>query len=185
MVLNQRADRISDSGFSCAWSASNHTHWGGKSGSYKAPISRIDFAGCANNLICRIEDAKWVDIWDHYGAQGADFDDTTDPEAKLANALGFVAGVGNNKFNPTGKITRQEAATMLMRIGQEYGLEPTSDPVAFSDVAADSWAKAGIDYVSALGIMSGIGGNKFDPNGLYTYEQTILTVLRLYNLVRE
>lgn len=152
---------------------------------HKAPISRIDFAGCANNLICQIEDAKWADIWDHYSDQGADFDDTNDPEAKLANALGFVAGVGNNKFNPTGKITRQEAATMLMRIGQAYGLEPTSDPVAFSDVAADSWAKAGIDYVSALGIMSGIGGNKFDPNGLYTYEQTILTVLRLYNLVTE
>lgn len=152
---------------------------------HKSPISRAEFAGCGNNLICQIEDVLWADIWDQYSSQGVDFEDTNDPDVKLANALGFVSGVGNNKFNPTGKITRQEAATMLMRIGQKYGLEPTADPVAFSDVAVDSWAKEGIDYVSSLGIMSGIGNNKFDPNGLYTYEQTILTVLRLYNAICE
>lgn len=152
---------------------------------HKSPISRAEFAGCGNNLICQIEDVLWVDIWDQYSSQGVDFEDTNDPDVKLANALGFVSGVGNNKFNPTGKITRQEAATMLMRIGQKYGLEPTSEPIAFSDVAADSWAKEGIDYVSSLGIMSGVGDGKFDPNGLYTYEQTILTVLRLYNAICE
>lgn len=152
---------------------------------HKSPISRAEFAGCGNNLICQLEDTLWVDMVDQYSAQGTTFEDTTDPDIQLANALGFVTGVGNNKFNPNGKITRQEAATMLMRIGQKYGLEPTSDPVAFSDVTADSWAKAGIDYVSSLGIMSGVGNNKFDPNGFYTYEQTILTVLRLYNLITE
>lgn len=152
---------------------------------HKSPISRAEFAGCGNNLICQIEDVLWVDLVDQYGSQGADFEDTTDPEVKLANALGFVSGVGNNKFNPNGKITRQEAATMLMRIGQKYGLEPTSERIAFSDVVADSWAKEGIDYVSSLGIMSGVGDGKFDPNGLYTYEQTILTVLRLYNAICE
>ena len=68
----------------------------------------------------------------------------------------------------------------------QYG----SQGVDFEDtnapgVAADSWTKESINYVSALGIMSGVGNIKFDPNGFYTCEQTILTVLRLYNLITE
>ncbi|MCD7778180.1 MAG: S-layer homology domain-containing protein, partial [Clostridiales bacterium] len=41
------------------------------------------------------------------------FDDTHNESVTSAAALEIVAGVGNNKFNPNGNITRQEAARML------------------------------------------------------------------------
>ena len=40
-----------------------------------------------------------------------------------ANGAGIVTGIGNNKFNPEGTITRQEAATMVARAAKTLGLE--------------------------------------------------------------
>ena len=38
--------------------------------------------------------------------------------------------------------------------------------------------------VSAAGIMQGTGGNFFSPQMTYSREQSILTVLRLYELLK-
>ena len=55
---------------------------------------------------------------------------------------------------------------------------------AFSDSAAiASWAAAGVGQVQAAGIMEG-NGSAFTPQGAYTREQCILTVLRLYQLTQ-
>lgn len=42
-----------------------------------------------------------------------------------------------------------------------------------------SWALTGVGYVSAKGIMSGVGDNRFDPQGKHTREQAIVTFARL------
>ena len=32
--------------------------------------------------------------------------------------------------------------------------------------------------------MKGVGDNKFDPNGVYTREQSIVTMMRLFDIVK-
>ena len=70
-----------------------------------------------------------------------------------ANAYGIVNGVGENKFNPGGTITRQEAATMVARAAKLCGMDTAmtaaetrdmlaqfGDYVTVADWAADSLA---------------------------------------------
>ena len=54
-------------------------------------------------------------------------------------------------------------------------------PHVFADGAdIASWARNDINWVYRHGIMTGTGGNAFEPAGEYTREQSIATMLRLY-----
>jgi hypothetical protein len=109
------------------------------------------------------------------------FADTNDPDILAAFALGITAGVGNNRFNPGGQFNREQAATMIMRTVRIVTLDTSTPPVSdFVDLdTASEWAREGINYVRANGIMQGVGGNRFDPLALYTREQSIITFNRI------
>lgn len=106
------------------------------------------------------------------------------------NALGIVGGYGGGKFKPYNSITRQEAATMLMRLAKVMGMEnPNSAAITFAESASlQQWAKDGINFISACvdkktgkPVMGGTGNNKFSPLGTYTREQTYMSMVRLFN----
>ena len=76
-----------------------------------------------------------------------------------ANANGIVNGVGNSKFNPNGTITRQEAATMVVRAAKVLGLKTAATNAdttlsRFSDSAkVASYAKEPLAYCYNSGIL--------------------------------
>lgn len=76
-----------------------------------------------------------------------------------ANANGIVNGVGNSKFNPNGTITRQEAATMVVRAAKVLGLNTAAANAEttlsrFSDSAkVASYAKEPLAYCYNSGIL--------------------------------
>ena len=112
------------------------------------------------------------------------FTDTSAKYVRIAYALGIVTGVGYGRFAPDNPITRQEAAVMLKRAAAviEPDLFFAEDPIDFVDAGYFAeWARDGIDFVLANDIMRGIGGNRFNPHGYYTREQTFVTMLRLFN----
>lgn len=114
------------------------------------------------------------------------FVDTADTNTLAANKLGIVNGKGNGRFDPYANITRQEAATMLMRAAKVLELNGQSTGnSAFADseqVAA--WAAEAVDYICKAGIMNGKGDN-FDPTGSYSREQSFMTIYRLFQQVVE
>jgi hypothetical protein len=109
------------------------------------------------------------------------FDDTKDVYVEKAATVGIVSGVGDNMFYPDARLTREEAAAMLSRLAAAIG-KPLSENVAsFADNAKISkWAIEHVGQVQAAGIMTGNSDNAFDPKGAYTREQSIVTILRLY-----
>ena len=50
---------------------------------------------------------------------------------------------------------------------------------AFADVAEDSWYKAAVDYVAGNGLMNGVGGDKFDPDGMTTRGMLVTILWRM------
>lgn len=110
------------------------------------------------------------------------FNDISDIYIDIAHALRIVNGTGNGLFNPNASITRQEAAVMLSRAAAVFEFNSySSSPVKFSDENAIAiWAVVGVNFVSANGIMTGVGNNMFSPHTLYTREQAIVTMLRLF-----
>jgi len=112
------------------------------------------------------------------------FDDTTDVNVEKAAYLGIVSGVGNNRFNPDGQLTREMAAVMLARLANVIGQPlPASAPTFADNAQLSSWASDGVGRVQAVGIMGGVGNNIFAPRNPYTIEQSIVSMMRLYDLL--
>ena len=97
----------------------------------------------------------------------------------------IVYGRGDGIFAPDAPITREEAATMLLRVYFCYGggvkLGPKSEGVdAFYDVAEiSSWADSAVRYMYQWDVMKGISDVQYAPKSYYTKEQCYITFLRL------
>ena len=114
------------------------------------------------------------------------FTDLATPEDRgygnTAYALGILNGRSATTFDPDSPITRQEAASILMRCYRLYGgtYEAADRTPALSDWnSVADWARDDAAAVLELKVMQGSGG-AFHPQGTYTREQAVLTLLRLY-----
>ncbi|MEO2202905.1 S-layer homology domain-containing protein [Paenibacillus pabuli] len=78
---------------------------------------------------------------------------------KLAET-GIINGQGDGKFNPTGKINRQDFAIILAKA---LGLNVESAPVqpTFSDIPADSYSYRYVEAATKAGLIKGLGNGTF------------------------
>lgn len=101
----------------------------------------------------------------------------------MAQELGILQGRGEGELDLQGEITRQEAAVMLARTLRSYRTAPegTTEGLPFADAAeiAD-WAREDVALVYRLGVMNGVGEDRFDPLGTYTVEQCMVSLVRLH-----
>jgi len=112
------------------------------------------------------------------------FNDTNDINVQKMGYLGIVAGVGDGNFAPNSTLTREQAAVMLARLADVIGHTlPSSAPTFADNAQISSWAVDGVGQMQASGIMGGVGNNQFSPSGSYTREQSIVTMMRLFNLL--
>ena len=112
------------------------------------------------------------------------FTDTDNEHIEVLNALGIVKGKSETEFAPNDSLTREEAAAILYRlINKIYpGWDATAQYFDFADSGQISdWAMNDIQVICNMGIMQGIGDNRFAPKGLYTTEQAVATLVRVYN----
>lgn len=120
------------------------------------------------------------------------FTDTDNDYIKVANILGMVNGVGNNKFNPDGLITREQAAIMFVNYFQTvyypggYDAYETLDDIT----DASSWAEEAVAWAYGAGFINGTRAfthangkvtslGHFDTKGNFTREQAIVVISRL------
>jgi len=98
---------------------------------------------------------------------------------------GVINGKSDTIFDPQGQLTRQEAATILYRLCNALGYKlPKGNADNFADANKIApWAKDAVAAISAAGIMNGVGNDNFDPTGVYTCEQSALTILRTYEML--
>lgn len=82
---------------------------------------------------------------------------------------GLMTGTGAATFSPDGSMTRGMFATTLGRLANAdiNAYEQSS----FTDVKADAYYMGYIEWGVKNNILVGIGGGKFDPDGLVTREQ--------------
>ena len=101
---------------------------------------------------------------------GAAYTDANDIEyteaVDVMSALGILDGFTDGSFKPTNSLTRAQAAKMVAYIlnGGTDVNDLYSGANTFSDCTTN-WAKGYIAYVNQTGIVAGVGGGKFNPNG--------------------
>ena len=147
-------------------------------GAYQNAITRAEFCALAVSLYEQVKG----DITRLSPA----FVDTNDTNVRKMAALDIASGIGNNRFDPGGRLTREQAAVILARLINALGKPLAESAPAFADNAQISgWAAAAVGKVQANGVMSGVGNNRFDPQGAYTREQSIFTIMKVWNLVKQ
>lgn len=113
------------------------------------------------------------------------FHDTIDINVQKSAAIGVVGGTGDGYFSPDVNLTREQAAVILSALAEVLEKPLTENPPSFFDKGDISlWALTAVGQVQADGIMGGIGNNTFTPRALYTREQSIVTILKLYHAVK-
>ena len=77
-----------------------------------------------------------------------------------ADHKAFMKGDTNGNFRPNDSITRAEVATIFYRLLKNQNVEITT---AFVDVANTAWYAAAVNTLASMGIVNGVGDNKFEP----------------------
>ena len=111
------------------------------------------------------------------GAAFSDQDKIENTEAVDAcSALNIIGGYPDGSYKPEGNIKRSEICKMIcvaLNGGEEPTLGTPANPT-FSDVRNTpnaAWAEKYIESCVSQGIVSGVGGGRFSPNGNVTGSQ--------------
>ena len=102
-----------------------------------------------------------------------------------AAANGIVGGVGNGKFDPEGRITREQMATLLFRYAQKKGIDTSKrgNLNSFPDSGkVSSWAKDALRWAIAEKIITGSDGYLL-PQGNATRAQVAALLMRFVNKI--
>ena len=152
--------------------------------SYQNACTREDFCIYLLNTLAKTMGKTLAEMASQFDALPM-FADCTRYEVSIAAAMGIVSGTGNGRFSPDAFITREQAAVMLAHAAACLGIETNSTPVLFADSDQFSgYAVDAIAFVSSIErdgqrLMNGDTG-RFNSKGLFTREQAVSTMLRLY-----
>jgi len=143
---------------------------------YRQPITRAEFSAL---VVTFYEAVKGEEIRGR-----VEFSDTKDANAQKAAFIGVMQGVSGGRFDPGARLNRQQAATVLARLGAAIDRPmPTiyaSAPFEADFMDISDWAYSAVSQVCMVGIMRGVSADRFAPLEYFTREQSIVTLMRLY-----
>lgn len=155
---------------------------------YKANIMREEFCDLAVNMM----ETAGITLSTTNPQRTLGIRDTDNINVLKLYKAGIILGKEHDKtgivFAPADFITREEAATILGRIATYLNIKSKEDtPYAnYSDGPTISdWARVSVHTMYQLGVMKGVNETEFSPKGSYTVEQTIATLVRLYDVVNK
>ncbi len=100
-----------------------------------------------------------------------------------AGATGIMNGVGDGKFEPKTNITRAQLCAMIVKATEHIVIYHTNGALSFKDVTKNNWHYEYVTKCSALGIVNGVGENKFNPNAYATRQEIATVTVRLLKML--
>jgi hypothetical protein len=172
-------------------------------GAYTEPITRREFCDLAANILNMTPQREYADLFNNPSGytvlsekieemgtetQSIEYSDVepNTESVKYLSALKIVEGVGGNKFDPDGFITREQVCTILMRMFSIYpefetalsANEQTSNIYSDDDTISE-WAREGVYAMTEYGIVNGMGDGSFSPRESLSREQAVTMLARL------
>ncbi len=102
---------------------------------------------------------------------------------------GIVTGVGTERFNPDGYLTREQAAKLLFLALNHFNpaitLDENVDPSFTDSDKISDWAKPYVATATKLGLISGKPNGSFDPKGIAKREMAAIMAKNLLNAMNK
>ncbi len=118
-------------------------------------------------------------------APGKTFDDISGANAhenqlaiEALAARGIIDGRGGSRFDPDAPMTRAEFSAIVVRA---LGLKPAAND-AFTDVPSAAWYAPYVGTANTYGLINGVGGGRFNPEGNITRQEAAVLVSRAADL---
>lgn len=92
----------------------------------------------------------------------------TSGTSKLLNSddhIAFMSGYPDGSFQPNASVSRAEVAQIFYNLLRDQNVTITA---SFSDVAENAWYAKAVNTLASLGVISGVGGQKFEPDRAIT-----------------
>ncbi|MDR0293871.1 MAG: cellulase family glycosylhydrolase [Oscillospiraceae bacterium] len=143
---------------------------------YQQDTTRAEFCALAVALIEKLT-GKTIEAKET-------FTDTTDINVRKIAGLGIVTGRGGGVFDPNGGISRQEAAIILEKVARKGLLKELPEGEANfpdMDLAYSDATRTAIRKMRGGSVMSGRTDGTFDPNGTFSREESISTMVKLWD----
>lgn len=102
---------------------------------------------------------------------------TGHPDRTAIEALakqGMINGMGDGSFAPDATMTRAQFCTI---VGKALGLTP-AETADFSDVPAGTWYAPYVGAAFRAGLVNGVGGGRFAPEGTITRQEAAAMLAR-------
>jgi hypothetical protein len=99
-------------------------------------------------------------------------------------AVNITRGVGDGRFDPQARGTRAQMATLLTNLHEWATIDDLRrDETTFSDVAADSLHHDAISGLAHVGVVEGVGGDRYRPSGEVTRAAMASVLMRQADLM--
>lgn len=94
---------------------------------------------------------------------------------------GIMQGVGDNRFDPEGGLTRAQVATILYRLEKDT-LPKVAEAVSFRDVRKGDWFYEAVCWASETQVIGGYEDHTFRPNQLASREEVVTMIVRCFHI---
>ena len=105
------------------------------------------------------------------------------PVVAWAKENGYVSGYPDGTFKPNQSVTREEFCTIMSRYLQKQGADYPVTAVTFTDESQIAgYAKEHVAYCAGIGLVNGVGNDRFDPKADTERAQAATIMVRLVQL---
>lgn len=94
-------------------------------------------------------------------------------------SAGFFAGRSQTEFGSLAELTRAEFCQMLYNIYNKDTIMKPSVEIKFTDVKQGEWYYKAVTACAEAGIVAGVGGGRFDPNGSITRQDAAIMMMKI------
>ena len=108
------------------------------------------------------------------------------PYVAWATENSIIFGYSDGSFGTNDPITREEMCVILERYIKYAGFiipEENSEITFIDSNEISTWAKASVVYIQKIGLIEGVGGNRFNPKGKATRAEVAAVYYRLIRKV--
>ncbi len=155
---------------------------------FKENISRVEFCELIFRLVLYTpyamdwyweSDEESLELPEYERA----FEDIENERVEVLRHIGIISGKTETQFAPDDNLTREEAATIIIRmLDVTSPMEATELWYEYGDIDnISNWALTSVQRISNLGFMQGVGDNRFAPQDTITKEQAIVTAIKVYD----